>query len=266
MFRVTILGSGSSGNSLLIDAGNTRLLVDAGVGKRVLCESLKGLGCSPDQLSAILITHEHRDHTSGITWLATRLGIPVYATEGTWTGDLKGPLGKLRERVPVNQVTPGMCFNIGTVSVYPFKTSHDAEQPCGYRFECDGKTIAVATDLGHVSDEVRSGISEVNLLVLESNHDQEMLLQGGYPWFLKKRILSKKGHLSNRDAGNALAELYTKKMQGTILAHLSEENNTEELAFNTVKRILEEHGISVGIDLELKVANRYGVTGPFVVA
>jgi phosphoribosyl 1,2-cyclic phosphodiesterase len=263
--KATVLCSGSSGNSVLIESCRTHILVDAGIGKACLAECLKTLGRIPRELSGILITHEHRDHVSGITWLATQLGIPIYATEGTWHGDAKGPLGKISERVAKNIISPGKTFMVGDITVKPFSTSHDAGQPCGYRFNLGDRSIGIATDLGYVSDIVKDELKGSNLLVFEANHDYNMLLAGNYPWFLKKRILGKKGHLSNRDAAAALLEILSQETKAIVLAHLSEENNTPELAYNTVMETLSEsHVVAMG-GIKLHVANRYGITGPFVV-
>ena len=251
--------SSSSGNSYLIKSENTNIILDMGLGIKKMKEKLQDAEISPDEISAVLLTHEHIDHVRSLGALVRQEGnVAVYATRGT--------IDALIERNPdlsralFVPVTGGKAFDVGDIRVMPFNVSHDTAEPVAYAFEKNGHRAAVVTDTGFVSDEIFENIKDADLLVLEANHERNILLYGRYPYNLKHRILSDLGHLSNEAAAECLvrilARLGGKKVPRVLLAHLSKENNTPEQAYIAVKNILEEEGFYVGKDLELEVVDR----------
>ncbi len=238
------LSSGSSGNTYLVLSESTAVLVDAGVSARQIGLRLSSLGLSPEALDAILITHEHRDHISGLPVLMKKLEVPFYASRGTAEA--------IRGLAPAEPetVVPGETLMIGDLQVNAFKTSHDAAEPLGFRFRSGGKQISIVTDTGCVTEEIFQNMRGSDILVLESNHDVNILRIGRYPWFLKQRIASDRGHLSNEAAAEALARLIEEerlagmeKDRTVLLAHLSRENNFPEMALATVRNVLEAKGV-----------------------
>ena len=230
MLTLTTLASGSSGNSLLVSDGHTHLLVDAGISCRRICNALKGLGVEPAELAGILITHEHSDHIAGLTTLTKQRRLPVYASWGTGR-QLCDRIGCLEE--VLHPFAPGECFSIGGLDVESFPTSHDAVESVGYAVSAGGRKAAVVTDLGYVSQAVRSGIRGADLLVAESNHDIEWLQSGPYPYYLKARILGERGHLSNEAGAELACEAAEHGAHPIVLAHLSHENHTPARAYET---------------------------------
>jgi phosphoribosyl 1,2-cyclic phosphodiesterase len=293
--RMTVLASGSKGNSTVIASANTTILVDAGLSCRELLKRMQAAGEDPTALSAILITHEHQDHVSGLATLARKLRIPVYLTEPThraWVRSLTPrttltyaqwldkiqkekeaaalapavepgepisepvdlaasasqpvPLGNeaLCDDEPaaakpdptwlpaVEYFNAGANFSIGDISVTPFTIPHDAADPCGFVFESQGENIrmAIATDLGYVPPNVKAALRRADVLLLESNHDLDMLKDGPYPWSVKQRVLSRVGHLSNHATAEFLARDYDGGAAYIVLGHLSEHNNNPALA------------------------------------
>lgn len=244
MITIHTLASGSEGNCLLLSAGGTHLLLDAGISCRRIAASLSLLGLAPADLSAVLITHEHSDHVSGLDTMVRRWKLPVYASPATarrLAYRLAGIEPLLRE------VEPGRTFPIGTITVTPFPISHDAAGGVDYRFDCGGCAAGALTDTGYVTDEAREILQGVELLVLESNHDVELLRSGPYPYQLKKRILSAQGHLSNADAAAFAGCLARGGTRRFVLAHLSRENNTPLLAQAAVEAAVAEYGAQVFI-------------------
>ena len=235
------LFSGSGGNATLLAMGDTRLLVDAGVSAARLMRALSLLGVEPQSLSGVLVTHEHADHIKGIPVFVRKTGVPVYATPGTWQGMLAKDADIPREARRVIQA--GEDFFVGGINVHPFPIPHDAADPVGYVFLRGGGKLGVATDLGHLSETWLSRLSGCQALVLESNHDVDLLTRGSYPEVLKRRILSKRGHLCNEDSAKALAALACAGTQAVFLAHLSRENNRPELALACARQALTQAGI-----------------------
>lgn len=253
MLTLHTLASSSSGNSILVSDGRTHILVDAGISCSRIRKSLAGLGLRPNQLSGLLITHEHHDHISGLEVFARDQSFPVCATAATG-GWLCSHIPFLESRF--HALEPGRAFSLGTIRIRAFRTSHDAADSVGYRFSSGNTVAAVATDLGDVTQEVLDGVLGAQILIVEANHDLEMLQDGSYPVALKRRILGENGHLSN-DAGAELACQAARAGARIIaLAHLSAENNTPELAFQTVAHALERSGFIVGQDVQLSVAPR----------
>lgn len=240
--RVTVLGSGSSGNATVIEAGGTRVLVDAGFSGRDLERRLNSVGIEPESLDGIVITHDHIDHTRGMGILARRFGIPLHLTEITRDACSKLLSGK--EEVHIYQSSSP--FRIGTLEVEPFLTVHDAVDPVAValRDTESGLKLGIATDLGRPTAGVRHALANCDLLILEANHDEAMLWNGPYPWSVKQRIASSHGHLSNRAAAELASELYHPGLGAVILAHLSDHCNVGELAHEVVGTALESLGFS----------------------
>lgn len=261
--KVCVLSSGSCGNSVYIEAGETSVLVDSGLSGAKTEAALKDIGADPCKLDAVLVTHEHRDHTAGVGVLCRRYSLPMYATEAT-ISRMKPVIGDISDCC-VKTVNKHLEFEINDVKIRPFEIPHDAADPVGYSFCWGIKKITVATDIGHMNRILLSEISGSNLLVLESNHDRQMLLKGSYPWHLKKRILGRRGHLSNAEAGMALSKITGGDRFNVVLAHLSEQNNLPNLAYETVQNILEENGIRVERDISLNLAYRNKRTKVFYV-
>ena len=249
------LYSGSSGNALFCQAGNTRVLIDAGKPGRSIEDALRLLDVAPETLDALLITHEHSDHILGAGVLARRYGLPVYATHGTWLG-MEDKIGK----IPLEQrreIAAGRGFLLGELGVEPFSIPHDAADPVGFRLWSGEASVATATDLGHFPREVYERIAGSSLILLESNHDPDMLRANPhYSAPLKQRILGARGHLSNETCAEALLALIRAGTRSIILGHLSGENNTPELAMRVAAAALEREGIRPGADVQLRVALR----------
>jgi len=240
---VEVLASGSRGNSTIVQSSATRILVDAGISCRETFKRMKTAGDDPHSLSAILITHEHTDHVSGLLVLARKLKIPVFMTGAThqaWSRAMRDADGERPQLDRVEFFSSGRSFHIGDIAVMPFTIPHDAADPVGFTFRAEGMKIAVATDLGYMPASVRDQLRGCDLLVLESNHDVEMLRVGSYPWSVKQRVMSRVGHLSN----SALAEFFATDYDGSasyiVLAHLSEENNHPELARSAAEKALSD--------------------------
>ena len=244
--NVHVLASGSTGNAVFLRFGETRLLVDTGISLRRIKNALAGLGEAIENIDGVLITHEHQDHVKGLLNLTKKYRLPVYTRPGTWQGIA------CRDELPDECCrTIEASLDIGQVKVEPFSISHDANEPVGYNFFYRQRKCSVATDLGFVTEGVKKALALSDLMVLESNHDVDMLRQGSYPWYLKRRIMSNRGHLSNMDAGWTLARLERKNHTKVFLAHLSQENNRPEIAETTVRGILEDQGLCMKEDVEL---------------
>ncbi len=233
--RMVSFASGSSGNCICIGSDTTHILIDAGISCKRILEGLSQIGLAPDDISAVVISHEHNDHIKGLGVLARKLGVPIYATPGT--------ISKLRELEFLQDypeelfeaVNPDVSFLIGDLELLPFSVSHDAADPVGYRVRNGRKQLAVATDMGIYSQYTIDHLLGLNAVLLESNHDVNMLLTGRYPYYLKMRILGEKGHLSNENAGQLLNAILNDSMQYIMLGHLSRENNYEALAYEAVR-------------------------------
>ena len=228
-FCLCPLASGSKGNAIFVSTPDTAVLVDAGLSGIEIQRRMATLGRTPDDLKAIIITHEHTDHVKGAGVLSRRFNIPVYLTADTFNA-CKG-LGKIDQ---INFFECGSAFDIGSLAVNPFSISHDACDPAGLTLKHQGKKIGIATDLGVVTNLVRTHLSNANALYIEANHDPDMLMTGPYPWHLKQRIQSRTGHLSNQDARDLVAQVCHKDLD-----HLSEENNCPEKAATEMSKNLD---------------------------
>jgi phosphoribosyl 1,2-cyclic phosphodiesterase len=239
--RFTVLASGSTGNATIIQSEDTTLLIDVGLSAKKLEEMMKERDVSGKDLQGIFITHEHSDHVKGLGAVARKYNLPIYANEATWE-ELHRHVGKIEEEQRIVLGT-GDSVTFGGLRVESYAISHDAAEPVGYCFYEGGNKLSLATDLGYVSEKVKQQLIDSDVLVLESNHDIDMLRVGRYPWNIKRRILGDSGHLSNIAAGQALSELLTDRMQRVYLAHLSLDHNLMDLAKLTVNNILEDNGI-----------------------
>lgn len=246
------LRSGSRGNASLVSGGNTKLLVDCGVSGKSVTSALADVDVYPEDISAIAVTHEHIDHIAGIGVMMRRYHIPVWANAATWTA-MESQVGKIDKSL-VNIFDNDSSFEIGEIGVKPFSIPHDAADPVGYSFMCGDEKVAVATDIGELKKDLFEAIRGSKTVLLESNHDVNMLEIGKYPPQLKRRIRGKLGHLSNDDAGRAAEFLVRLGTERIILGHLSEENNYPELARQTVICVLNNAGIKCGRDVLLGVA------------
>lgn len=248
------LFSGSGGNCSYLKAGNTEILIDAGGSTRRIECALKELNTSLSNISAIYITHEHSDHVSALPVLLRSHGIPVYITAESaicMCSDATSDL--FREHFYTIQ--PGKVYETGDIALIPFATPHDSAMSVGYRICVQGKEcLGYATDTGHVTDTMRRFLSGCKRVVVESNHDVKMLKNGPYPPYLKHRILSQNGHLSNNDCAEFVCELVDSGCESIMLAHLSKENNTPDAAYDASKSALEAHGVRIGKDVQLAVA------------
>ena len=252
------LASGSSGNCYVVFSEDTALLVDAGISGKQIRERLVDKGLDPECISAVLVTHEHSDHIQGLPIIA-KLGCRIYATSKT--------AECFSEKIPAEQINcfcAGETFEVGSIKVESFSVSHDAADPVGYSFTDGALKIAIVTDTGIATPAVKSQMDASDILVLESNHDVNVLKMGPYPWFLKQRILSDHGHLSNEAAALALAEVMQKhpKPKRVLLAHLSKENNFPEMALATVENICLEQGVSPKL-LKLETLSRSAASQVF---
>lgn len=252
MTKFLSLYSSSSGNSILISNNNTNILIDAGVSASKIAASLSEAGISPEDIDAIFVTHEHSDHISGIRVLLKKYNIPVYANAPSMEGVLKSapelPAGS------AHIISASNVYEIKSMKVKPFTTPHDSASSVGYVIESEGKKYAVATDTGCITKAMLSNLAGCEAVVIEANHDVQMLNCGTYPYHLKKRILSDKGHLSNDKCAWLATQLAIWGTKRILLGHLSKENNTPQKAFECVKRCLESNGFKVGSDVLLKVA------------
>lgn len=248
--------SGSSGNCLYVASSTTKILIDSGLTGKKVQQGLEQIGVDPAELSAIVITHEHDDHIKSAGILSRRYNIPIYANTKTWEAMI-GNMGKLSDE-NIKVFDEYSAFLIGDILVQPFEIPHDAACPCGYTFVHEGAKIAIATDIGHMTEVIKANISDADLILLEANHDIELLKVGPYPYHLKRRVLGSHGHLSNEDAGKALVEIIRSKSRTkkVILGHLSQTNNYPELALRTVVSVLQMHGIIDGEHVEIDIAHR----------
>lgn len=247
------LYSGSSGNSVFVSSENAKVLIDAGLPGKSIETAMNQIGQTTANIDAIFVTHEHIDHTKGIGVISRKYDIPIYANAQTWSA-MENFIGKIKEHNI--KVFDENSISIKDIEVESFNISHDAACPNGYSISSGKKKACVATDLGYFSQEVKNYIEDADIILLESNHDVEMLKYGPYPYTLKRRILSNVGHLSNEDCGNAIVSIANKKFKNIILGHLSKTNNYPELAYQTVINILRENNITLGKEVSVNMAKR----------
>ena len=251
------MGSGSSGNAYFLCSDTTSILIDAGIPIRTLKHHFKSFDIDPEKLDAVFVTHDHADHIKSVGYMANEYGRLIYATKAVHEGIS-------RNYCVTNKLTPehtryvekDATLEIGNFLVTAFDVPHDSSDCVGYRIECDGITFCLITDAGHATEKIKEEVSRANYLVLEANHDEDMLMMGPYPAYLKGRIKSERGHLCNRDSAQLIAEHATPKLKHVWLCHLSEENNHPVLARKTVEGVLRGYGILPGVDFKLDILKR----------
>lgn len=228
------LGSGSEGNALLVAAGRTQVLMDCGFGLNDSIARLARLGVEPGQLSGIVVTHEHGDHIGGVARLARKFGLPVWLTHGT----LRSQAGAFADTVRVNEIDPHRTFAIGDLEITPYPVPHDAAEPVQFVFSDGVRRLGVLTDAGCGTAHIEQTLGGCHALVLECNHDSDMLRNGDYPYSLKQRVGGRYGHLSNREAADILGRLDVSRLQHLVAAHLSSRNNMPQLAVQALCDVL----------------------------
>ena len=238
--QVCVLASGSTGNSIYVGNEDTRLLIDAGVSCKVLCSRLAEIGVDPGSLQGICVSHEHTDHHAGLLVMHKKFDIPIFGNAGTV--EVLGRSAKHSE-LRWNIFTTGQPFRIGALVIEPFLIPHDSFEPVAFTIRDDDSKIGVCTDLGVATDLVKARLRDCDVLVLETNHDEEMLLASTRSWPLKQRIIGQKGHLSNRKAAELLCEIGSERLQAVFLAHISQDCNRPRLAHDTVRAVLDKAGI-----------------------
>lgn len=257
MLRFLSFGSGSSGNCYYLFTEKEGILIDTGITIRSLKKGFYNYGLKLDDVKAVLVTHDHADHVKYVGMLSQEFNLPVYALHNVHVG-IENNYCVQRKIAPANArvIEKGSTFQLGDFKITSFGVPHDSSDNVGYRIEVDGVVFCLMTDAGYVTDEMKSFISEANYLVLEANHDEEMLMSGPYPQHLKIRVRGPRGHLSNKECAQALAENATPELRYVWLCHLSEENNHPELARKTVEMVLRRYGIIPGKDFQLEVLKR----------
>jgi phosphoribosyl 1,2-cyclic phosphodiesterase len=243
MVSVTVLASGSQGNSTVVSTSRTKILVDAGLSARETFRRMEMVGESAASISAIVISHEHADHVTGLCTIARKLNIAVYMTGATHQAFQRAERDRYEDGVALHKcevIHAGQAFQVGDIAVMPFTIPHDAADPVAFTFKAEGVKIGVVTDLGYMPHSVVQHIRNCDMLMIESNHDLEMLRIGPYPWSVKQRVMSRLGHLSN----DSVAEFFRSEYDGgaafVVLAHLSEHNNHPELARTAAERALSD--------------------------
>lgn len=257
------LSSGSSGNCYYVTDGSTSLLVDAGISGKKIIEGIEKIDEDKESLAAILVTHEHIDHVKSLKVMGKKVpGLKVYANEDTWH--------HIEDKVEEERrctFVPGKEFKVGDINVRSFRTSHDAACSVGFSFYDDERKISIVTDTGYIPEHIYEEIKDADILVIEANHDVNVLAMCSYPYNTKRRIAGDEGHLSNEACGNCIARLVSElpKPRQVLLAHLSKENNSPDLAHLTIKNILEESRLKIGEDLRMDVITRDKVSPVYVV-
>jgi phosphoribosyl 1,2-cyclic phosphodiesterase len=230
---VCVLASGSKGNAIYISDGLSAILIDAGLSATEIKRRLKSRGLNPKDLNAILLTHEHSDHIQAVGVLSRQLKLPIYLSR-----NIKKKVFMGSSAHEIRTFNSGASFEINSLAVQPFAVSHDATDPVGFTIAQNGRRIGVATDLGTVTPHLEENLKHCHLLILEANHDSDMLINGPYPWYLKRRIQSHSGHLSNKQSKRLLMQLQHKGLEHVILAHLSQTNNTPQKVLTEISGAL----------------------------
>ena len=282
MLKICALYSGSSGNSIFVSSRQessafynqgtggaffhgTNLLVDIGVNGKEIQTAMQAIEESVTDVHGILLTHEHADHMRGIGVVMRRYGIPLYVNPVTWKKMQQLAIGKIPEHL-VHFINSGSAFEIGDLLVQSFRTPHDAVESVGYKISYKNSNVSVFTDIGEIRDEILDSVSGSDAIFIESNYDYDMLWNGDYPWYLKKRIHGANGHLSNNDCAKTIGTLLERGTSRFILSHLSKENNSPEIALETTSLFLKEKGANIGKDVVIQVAKRSGPSTPWILS
>lgn len=260
-YKFFSLGSGSSGNCYYLGWSEYGILIDAGVGIRTIKKTLREYGVSFDKIAGILVTHDHADHIKTIGCLGDKYNIPVYATEAVHGGIQQSRYIEANLHTSRRVIEKEVPFLINDFRITAFEVPHDSIDNVGYRIEMNGQIFVLATDVGHITDKIINYVKHANHLVMETNYDEEMLQSGRYPYYLKQRITSGMGHISNRLSAEFIASIYHKELQNIWLCHLSQDNNHPEIAYKTVEKALSDKGIIVGRDVYLEALSRYKASG-----
>ena len=258
MLKFCSLYSGSSGNSFFVQSDNSKILIDAGVSCKKIVDALASLNVAIENIDAILVTHEHTDHTQSIGTISKKYNIPVYANRKTWLA-----IPTQKEKIHKNNVyyfRNNEEFNFKDLKIFPFNIPHDAANPCGFNIYNQETKISIATDIGHIDTSILNNLKYSKFILLESNYEPEVLKFSSYPYRLKERIASPVGHLSNIEAGKTINYLANYGLENVMLGHLSKENNFPELAYKSVLEQIEENK-----KLNLEVASRFEPSGFFEV-
>lgn len=264
--RFCSISSGSSGNCIYVGSENTHILVDAGISGKRIEVGLNELGLTTSDLNGILVTHEHTDHIASIGVISRKYGIPIYATKGTIEGIVNAKNMGVIDPSLFNVVNGDDSFQIDELLINTIRVSHDANEPVAYRINNNDKSVGVCTDLGKFDDKIIDGYKGVDSLLIEANHDVNMLQVGRYPYYLKQRILGDRGHLSNESCGRLLCRLLHDDLKTIYLGHLSEENNLAELAYEAVRlEIMMDDCEYKPADFEIRVAKRNEMSKPVAV-
>ena len=253
MFNFYSLYSGSSGNSFLVESSNTKILIDVGESSKKISSALSLLEVDPCKIDAILVTHEHVDHTKGLGTFAKKYSIPVFANSKTWDA-MPEQANKIEEKnIKIFKLEEN--FEIGNLKIHPFKIPHDAANPCGFNIFCNNRKISIATDIGHMTSNIAHKLEDSSFILLEANYDPEILKYSRYPYLLKQRIAGPNGHLPNIEAGRTISFLMNSGLNQVMLGHLSKENNFPELAYKTVVNELIEDKRDCD-KININIANR----------
>ena len=255
--RIMTIASGSSGNCIYVGSDNTHILIDAGVSRKKIIEGLKKADISAADISAVFVTHEHADHIKGLGVLSRKDAIPVYCTKGTADGIVCArPLGEIPKDI-IHEIKSDSDVHINDLTIHTFKISHDANEPVAYTVSDSRKKFGIATDLGYYDDYIVRNLTGCDSLLIEANHDVNLLQVGSYPYYLKQRILGEKGHLSNEVSGQLINCLLHDNIKAITLGHLSKENNYDKLAYETVRTEIDmSDNIYKAKDFDIEVAKR----------
>lgn len=245
--KISILGSGSGGNSIFLESEGTKILIDAGFSCKKIEERLNSIGESLKEIKALLITHEHGDHIQGAGIISRKFNIPIYITPESYRAG-EGKLGKVSDE-NLKLIENKFIVN-DSLLINPFDVMHDAERTVGYRIESqNGKIAAISTDIGYVSNIVRENFKDIDVMVIESNYDYNMLMKCNYPWDLKARVKSRNGHLSNNEAAKFIKEMYNERLKKVYLAHISKDSNNPEIVRDTIEQELRSGRIALPFEL-----------------
>lgn len=264
MLKFISFGSGSSGNCYYLFTQTDGLLIDAGVGIRLLKRQFRDFGLSLKNIKNVLITHDHADHVKSVGSLSGDFNLPIYTTNKVHEGINKNYCVKRKIHPScVKLIYKNTTYQIGEFKVTPFGVPHDSTDNVGYKIEYEGSVFCLMTDVGHVTEEMKGFVTEANYLVIEANYDKEMLYAGSYPMHLKERITGENGHLSNNECAETLVNNASPNLKQVWLCHLSEENNHPELARKTVESVLRSNGIICGVDFHLEILKRKTASGAY---